>query len=467
MDHAVGREALEALAEYCQRFSPSIGIEASSEPECLFLNVAGVAHLFGGEEALARQVVDDFTRRGLRVRVAIADTVGAAWALGACERMGTGSEPGAVSPENLVSGEVPVPIFSQALTHEKDAGDASVLRVVPPGQSAALMPLPIELLRLPDKVTDLLRQLGIERIGQLETLPRDELAARFEPQLLQRLDQMFGRLDEPLPAHHPSTSLRADWEFEYPTDRLETIEQVLDRLIEQIAARLVCQGHGLLRLECRITRPPDKPARLDIGVFEPTVAVNHLSQLARLQMERLRWTTPVTAISVEATMTAPLMARQQELFTDGATRREPRQLSALLDRLGSRLGRHAVQFARLKADAQPELAWQYDPVIGRSPRRRPRRDRLAMPPRPLRLLTRPVRLASLSVLGGDPPKQFCFDGREHRVARVWGPERIETGWWRGQAVGRDYFRVETVAGSQFWLYRRLRDGRWFFHGMFE
>ena len=63
--------------------------------------------------------------------------------------------------------------------------------------------------------------------------------------------------------------------------------------------------------------------------------------------------------------------------------------------------------------------------------------------------------------------RFHFGGQQHHVACSWGPERIETGWWRGQTVGRDYFRVETAAGRRFWLYRRLRDQQWFLHGMFE
>ena len=66
-----------------------------------------------------------------------------------------------------------------------------------------------------------------------------------------------------------------------------------------------------------------------------------------------------------------------------------------------------------------------------------------------------------------PPLWFHFAGQQHHVAQVWGPERIETGWWRGRPVGRDYFRVETTAGRRFWLFRRLRDEKWFLQGMFE
>ena len=62
-----GRPALESLAAWCQRFSPLVGIEPDREPASLLLDITGLAHLFGGEAALAEQVLGDFAARGLRV----------------------------------------------------------------------------------------------------------------------------------------------------------------------------------------------------------------------------------------------------------------------------------------------------------------------------------------------------------------------------------------------------------------
>ena len=66
-----------------------------------------------------------------------------------------------------------------------------------------------------------------------------------------------------------------------------------------------------------------------------------------------------------------------------------------------------------------------------------------------------------------PPVQFHWAGVEHRVAGAWGPERIETGWWRDRDVHRDYYVVVTHLGNRFWLFRRRDDGRWFLHGCFD
>ena len=90
-----------------------------------------------------------------------------------------------------------------------------------------------------------------------------------------------------------------------------------------------------------------------------------------------------------------------------------------------------------------------------------------LPPRPLRLFSSPIPLAAVAVVPDGPPVQLVIRGQTQRVKWSWGPERIETGWWRRRAVGRDYYRVETDSGCRFWVFRQLADGRWFWHGCFE
>jgi protein ImuB len=67
---------------------------------------------------------------------------------------------------------------------------------------------------------------------------------------------------------------------------------------------------------------------------------------------------------------------------------------------------------------------------------------------------------------GRPPVRFRHGGQVHDVATAHGPERIETAWWRGPIVRRDYYVVETHAGERLWIFRRLKDGGWFLHGVF-
>ena len=87
--------------------------------------------------------------------------------------------------------------------------------------------------------------------------------------------------------------------------------------------------------------------------------------------------------------------------------------------------------------------------------------------RPLRI-NPPIRIEVELVNAGDSPlAAFHWQRRRHAVDRWWGPERIETGWWRGGIVRRDYYRVETTTGRRVWLFRDLVGGGWFLHGSFE
>jgi protein ImuB len=83
------------------------------------------------------------------------------------------------------------------------------------------------------------------------------------------------------------------------------------------------------------------------------------------------------------------------------------------------------------------------------------------------LARRPLAVEAWSVVPDGPLLRFRWSGGEERVARSWGPERIETGWWRGRAVRRDYYQIETATGRRYWLFRRLDDRQWFLHGWFE
>ena len=333
----------------------------------------------------------------------------------------------------------------------------------------------MEALRLPESIVALLHSLGVWQIEQLEALPRRELSSRFGPELLDCLDRVTGRLSEPLPAWDPSPQFAVRWSAEFPTARRETIEAALEHLVRRLAAMLTQAGRGAMRLECLLKCTMGEPLQVAVGLFRPTAWANHLVQLLQVQFESLQLPGPVDSICLAAVSTAPLELRQQEMFSEGQTRTGPHHLAGLIDRLSNRLGHTCVTRVRLIPDAQPELACHYTPlVLGRGTKRlglfcptgpkgasyKPS----AIPvfqPRPLRLLTQPVRLP------GGINGAFSFAGRQHRIVRRLGPERIETGWWRGRAVARDYYRIETTTGRCYWVFRHLPAGPWFLHGVFD
>ncbi len=199
---------------------------------------------------------------------------------------------------------------------------------------------------------------------------------------------------------------------------------------------------------------------------------------------------------LEASLTAPLERRQRELFSD-TVRISSQHLPQLVDRLSSRLGSANVVRARLQTDAQPEFAYRYQPLTGsgrhqpRAARRKQSASSRRRPPskssskkassrkspsqrttisrrliRPLHLRSPPLPLTVMAVAPDGPPVQLLFGQRACRITRCWGPERIETGWWRGRSVRRDYYRLELHTGHWLWVFRQLTDDHWFLHGMF-
>jgi protein ImuB len=466
-DPAADLAALGRLAERCGRFSPLVGWETLSPrtaagparrgpsmpwfgdaPDHLFLDATGIAPLFGGEDPLVQQVIADVRGLGYAVRAAVADTVGAAWAV-------------------------------------TDTGEP--LTVVPPGDlDAALQPLPVSVLRLPVDVLDILARLGVLTVGQLLLLPRDGLAERFGAQIGVRLDQAFGRAPEVVVPHRPAPAYEAAVRLDFPTDRRDLLDGLFADLIERVAAELRTHGVGAVRLAGQLDCGPGDPVTFEVGLFRPSASADQLHALLRLHVERLALPGPVEQVRLRAEQTAPLERRQGELFTDepGVT---GHPLAALLERLSSRLGPRAVVRPELRADPLPERAFRYVPLIGHRPgspptprpqvgrkaHRAPAADDSPHPVpeavsfRPLRLITPPPRIDAVAVAPDGPPVAFHWQRRRHAVARHWGPERIETGWWRRGLVRRDYYRVETDAGCRFWLFRDLTDGAWYLHGSFE
>ncbi len=485
---------MEKLAEWCRQFSPIVGIEEAPAPESLFLDISGLAHLFGGERPLAEQVLRGLRKCGLEARVAIADTLGGAWAVVhfvgvpalagewnknvGCDKIALGER----RPTTWIGGPAiasrSCPTLLTPTGRKMSPSPAASPMIIPPGQTLPVIGgLPLAALRLPDDVIDLLHSLGIYGIGQLGQLPRADLAARFGPRLAERWDQALGRLAEPIPAQKAPPELEARQALEYPAASREAVEQILKPLIGRLAEMLLRCGRGAIRLDCRLDCRPAGCADFSVGLFQATASAQHLVELASMQLERISLPGPVQAISVMAAGTAPIEERQEELFPDGPSRQQFRLLAALVDRLASRIGYRSVLRPRLVPDAQPESAYRYDPLLEvgngregakiRKERTEKEEDRRGLPPRPLRLMREPVPLAPLAAVSGGPLLRFRFRGREYRVASAWGAERIETGWWRGAMIARDYYRIETLTGQRFWLFRRLDDGRWFLHGAFE
>ena len=458
--------ALKALAVDCQRFSPLVGLESdrqftmksarharATEPEqnSLLLDISGCAHLFGGESQLAESLEALLASRGYVVEIGFGNTIGEAWAMA---HYGTG------------------------------------ITDTPKSSMTDLGTLPIEALRIPSNVAAALREFGVKQIHQLQALPRKSLPSRFGKEVLQRLDQAFGRMTEVIVPERSNSPIHVEWIFEYPTSHRETIDTVIQRLLQSLTDQLVPRCEGVLQLDCRLYCSPSEvesqpaPLVVSVGVVEPTQSADLLYELLDLHLEagliRVgdRTGAKITSISVSTIVTIPISIQQQQLFETDRSRDESGELTRLLNRLSNRLGKESVLRPRLLPDAQPELAFQHMPLVSGSSNRTGSTAASNTPPgsRPLRLMPEPERI-EVGLSDSGVPQQLGarrpnWRGQSQQtvgdtIVRAWGPERIETGWWRGQHVRRDYYRVEITSGEQYWIFRDLQSLDWFLHGAFE
>jgi protein ImuB len=556
-DPAADLAALARLAEHCERFSPLVGWKTTSSKfqvascklgksevggqkpltwnlehetwNCLFLDITGIGILFGGEELLAREAITTLTSLGYEARVAIADTIAAAWALAVEVVEGSGfrvqsseEEAGCISEaqctdsdDDVLSTQYSVlsTQYSSFTEHQPDSRPPLVspsprlLLSLSPirNPQSAIRNLPLAALRLPQETLDLFTQLGIVRLDQLLALPRSSLASRFGELVPLRLDQLFGHAQETIVPHRPPPEFAAERVLDYPLESREHIEQLIRDLIDQLAQDLAPRRYGVLRLSCRLDCAPGRPTTLQIGLFRPSAHPQHLWDLMRMQLEQAKLPGPVGRVTLAAFLTAPLENRQGELFA-GNRQEASRQFELLIDRLSSRLGQKAVLRPELTVEPLPERAVRYVPLIESRVHKRSAMHRRARsevrgqirmtataatphsafriphsspplplspsPPlpapllRPLALHSSPLPLEVMSVVPDGPPVSFRLRGRTCHVARSWDQERIETGWWRGKSIRRDYYRIETDSGHRYWLFRQLSDGKWYLHGEF-
>lgn len=481
------RQALETLARWARRFAPvvavgpaaaagSAGRQSVAQPQaaggdCLQLDVTGTARFFGGESGLARTATWTLAARGLHVRVALADTPAASWA--------------AARHTAVVAAAVP---RQQPRRQGRWLNRQQRWVVVPPGQQRQLLAgMPLTALRLPSGVVETLAEVGVESIGHLLQLSRSSLRQRFDRLVTLRLAAFLGETAEPLQPPGGDPLPTASHAFDLPVLSRDLtgddLPVLCDRLVRDCLRPLVSVGKGIASLQMRLDGVSGRPPTvIDVGLFRPVASAAHLVELIMLRLGRVRLPCEFAGVTVEVLSAAPLPCRQQLLFDAASPTAAPQagqQVAGLLDRLASRLGRAAVVEPQLLADAQPEAAWAAVPVAGvvglPSGRRVGGRGgkegaaaaaRTGGSCRPTFILPRPQPLEVLAVAPEGPPVRFRWRGRVHEVARVRGPERIETAWWRGPTVRRDYYIVETGAGGRFWLFRGLRRQTWFLHGTF-
>ena len=481
------QRALIRLAHWARRWCPWVSpldndgtpfapdqdsqLVAHGDAYGLMLDITGSAHLLGGERALAKDVARRFGRAGYATRIAIADTVGAAYALA------------------RFAAKIPYRSTTDSLLKD-------------------LAPLPVEALRLRGDMLHSLYRLGLKTIGAITPLPRASLARRFRSKsakqgaafahLLTQIDRILGHHRDPLTPLTEPADFSVRLPLMEPLFHADLLMTVISDGLDTLLAQLEEQALGVRALTMTGFRLDGSLAQVSVSCASASLDKAHLLRLFKDRVEQIDAGFGIEIVLLTADRTATLVRDQRSTLDTNAT--DPKLLDQLADRLSAKLGGHAVTRLAHQASWAPERAQTFRPfkasaaVSGADTLsdRSDFKDMPSRPPRPARLLLRPEPVEVLAEVPDGPPLRFRWRRQMLDVAAAEGPERIAPEWWLSiesprnedtasllQDDPRDYFRTQTSDGQRLWLYRRglypHRAGletlasdqpRWFVHGLF-
>ncbi len=303
-----------------------------------------------------------------------------------------------------------------------------------------LSALPLDRLGLSRELAVALGRMGLRHLRQVLELPRAALARRFPAELLLHIDRLCGRSPLALEHYRPPDTFDLRIELNFDVESHQTLLFPLRRLSADLAAFLAGRDSGVQRFTLHLEHHGRADSQVTVGLLSAEREAAMLFELTRGRLEQLQLPAPVHAVRLEARELPPFTPQHRELFDE-----RPQQYlgwEQLRERLRARLGDEAVQGLSAVAEHRPERSWRPHSC-----------DRAQSPAacglRPGWLLAEP------RLLGEALPTVLT------------GPERIESGWWDGEDIRRDYYLVETRSGQRAWVYREVgSEGPLWLHGWF-
>jgi protein ImuB len=425
--------SLERLATSAQRFTPRVSLVA---PDGLLLEVKGSLHLFGGTDGLIRALANECGTVGIEPAIALAPTPLAAMV---AARAG---KPFIVTNKAQLIGR--------------------------------LSSVPLTPLRWPQDVVERLARMGVRTIGQALRLPRAGFARRFGPEPLAELDRLTGRNADLRHHFQPRERFRRRRELTYELESNEALLAALAPLLADLGKFLQERQCGITELECRLRHRHAPPSNCILRLAAPLAEVARLTELLGERLSALTLPEPVRSCELRSGLPVLRVLASNPLWQPGEYGGSGGpEAPQLIERLRARLGHEAVYGLQMLAGHRPENTWSIREPAAISGSRTAYdaesrltlfRSTQAVPPPPWPALRRPLWLLhapqQLEEVAGVP--------RRRGALRFFGDaERIETGWWDGGDVGRDYYSVFDIYGVQLWIFReRAEPHRWFLHGVF-
>lgn len=415
---------LTALAEWCIRFTPHAGIDL---PDGLILDATGCTHLWRGEELYLKDIANRLSGFRYNVRVAMADTIGCAWAV--CRH-----------------------------------GNKSL--IIPSGkQLDALKALPPVALRLDTITTDRLQKLGLYHIGDFIAMPRQPLRRRFGQALLSRLDQALGQEIEVLQPVRPIEPYQERLPSLDPIRTATGIEIALRELLEKLCTRLSDESKGLRSCVFKCYRIDSNLQQISIGTTRPSRNVEHLFKLFEVKIGQIEPDLGIELFVLDAPVVEELTAAQDALWNTTGSK-DNIAIAELLDKIAGKVGQNAIHRYLPDERHWPENSIKLAKSLDEEPTTQWRTDL----PRPVHLLPTPEPIDVMVAIPDYPPVSFRYKGKLYQVNKADGPERIEQEWWIAAGQFRDYYCIEDKEGKRYWLFRSGHysdsNPKWYIHGFF-
>lgn len=407
-------EALSKIATLACQFTPSVTVAR----ECVLLEVSASLTLFGGLGKLLTQLRAGLRSSGFGALAGVAPTPLAAWL--------------------FARARVTRPAMRGAL-HLADLADR-------------LADLPLALFDWPSSTLATLGQLGITRIRDIAHLPRDGVTRRFGAQVILDLDRALGRTSDPRTYFLLPEKFATRVEFMREVEHFEGLRFPIRRMLGELETFLRARGAATQSLTIKFEHGRARSTDVIIGTQQ---LVRDRERWEKLLVERVTRTPldgDVSAIVLSCGEVAPYSGENLSWLPD--RRALQGKVSELAERLTARLGDGSVFGITVKDDHRPENAWR---ALGVSATDKAAAAAAPWPKRPLWLLEAPRALIAREHLP-------LYHGA---LAMLSGPERIESGWWDGKPMQRDYFIARNPNGETLWIYRELRaPDQWYLHGYF-
>jgi protein ImuB len=414
-------DALERIAAWAIQFTPAVSI---SKPGEVLLEIAGSVRLFNGLKRLWNEVAEGLRGLGYAASISCAPTpLGAQW-------------------------------FSRARLSVR-LSHTDALR-------ASLPDLPLEVMHAPVEALALLQNVGARTLRDLLALPRDGIARRLGQTLLDDLDRALGILPDPRSFFTPPKVFKAEQPLPAPAHEAEMLLFAARRMLVEFCGYLAATATGAQRIRFSFEHHKRDATQLTLSLVSATRDADHLTSVLRERLERTALPCPALSIALTSELLLPLSSQNLSFLPDA--KHDEESAAQLIERLRARLGDEAVLGLKRFPDHRPERAWRTcapgsreTTALKAAASRNTGTVSGGITSRPLLLLAEPRALTEVA----DAP---CYEGR---LSLLTGPERIESGWWDGHDIARDYFVACNPAEAMLWIYRERRaKGQWYLHGFF-